>query len=257
MKIKFINDRRTYQEMTGYKLETTDNGTPVHTEFDETQIKPRPEHHVFDIELTKPFTPKQCLVWWLFRNFEQWKRYKMPEFSVNAFLNHHEVTKADIPTIKKLCFSIGHAYGFEKADALRPEILQLLEFYSFEQNEPKDGTGFDCNLNDHKLKKLFDVLRRNDNYIDNLTPWDHFRAAFRPDPLPPDFAPIRWTIAFVLLSELINRGLRINDNAIWIKLTSLFVDKDGKHKCPRSAASAYSQSRYSPTNIDNIVKQIT
>jgi hypothetical protein len=257
MKIKFINDVRTYQEMTGYKLETTDNGTPVHTEFDETQIKPRPEHHVFDIELTKPFTPEQCLVWWLFRNFEQWKRYKMPEFSVNAFLNHHEVTKADIPTIKKLCFTVGHAYGFEKVDALRPEIFQLLEFYSFEQNKPKDGTGFDCNLNDYQLKKLFDMLQRNDDYIDNLTPWDHFRAAFRPDPLPPDFEPIRWTNDIVLLQHLIQRKLKIAEKSIWIKLTSLFVDKNGKHKCPRSAASAYSQAKPNYPDIDKIMTSIT
>jgi hypothetical protein len=257
MKIKFINDVRTYQEMTGYKLKTTDNGTPVHTEFDETQIKPRPEHHVFDIELTKPFTPKQCLVWWLFRNFEQWKRYKMPEFSVNAFLNHHEVTKADIPTIKKLCFSIGHAYGFEKADALRPEIFQLLEFYSFEQNEPKDGTGFDCNLNDHKLKKLFDVLRRDDDYIDNLTPWDHFRAAFRPEQLPPDFERIRWTNDITKLQYTVKEYLTINPPTIWKTLAALFVNRDGKDLKPANLRANNHQAQQSYPDIDEIMTSIT
>jgi len=85
------------------------------------------------------------------------------------------------------------------------------------------------------LKKLFDVLRRNDNYIDNLTPWDHFR--------PPDFEPIRWTNDIVLLQHLIQRKLKIAEKSIWVKLASLFVDKNGKALNPRTIASTYSQAK--------------
>jgi len=188
MKIKTYQDNRTFEEVTGRRIEEETNKgsvyivTPEEEKRRQARIKPEPPHHVFDIEL-KPGTPARVgeipaeeflFVSLLFFYYSQSKKYWRHEsnqelktkFSVPNFLRHHEVTgKKDIDRIKEISFLIGYSIGHDKGaevDKLRPEIFSQLDLYLLHKPTPQapPPAGLESIFSDSQnLTKLVKLLK--------------------------------------------------------------------------------------------------
>ena len=172
MKVKTFTDKRTLEEKYGGDYWTFENDKLVKVTT-KVKVKPPPVPHIFDLHEDRPssgnYTPEFRLVLTLFLNYEYFKSHRMPEFTVQAFLQYHEVTKEDITTVKRLSYEIGRAYNFEKVDALRPEIFALLDTY--QPAEPADRPELERMFNKAgDLKKLVKLLT-NKGYLENGNVW--------------------------------------------------------------------------------------
>jgi hypothetical protein len=145
MKLKTFADKRTFTEKTGIRPEDMAGRPAVYTVTPEEQadrekrIKPPPERHIFDIEISSLDNgkePERLFIEALFCYYFQFKNAKtysgkhLYKFTVREFCQHHEIERADLNKIISASFDVWHTYQKAwQADRYRPEILQQIQLY--------------------------------------------------------------------------------------------------------------------------------
>lgn len=179
MKLKTFEDKRTFEQKTGWRPEDVTDWpnfrvyipTPEETADRQSRIKPPPEHHYFDIEVTGQDKGKEpellfmealfCYYW----QFKNGKRHSNKElsrnFTVRKFCQHHEIEKKDLHNLTLASFEVAHLYQSAwQADRYRNEILQQIDLYLKTTAAPEkiDLPGMFADSND--LPKLVKLLKR-------------------------------------------------------------------------------------------------
>jgi len=140
-------------------------------------------------------------------------------------------------------------------------IELLIQKYSPQQDKAAKviKRGFQSNLKDDQIQRLFDQLK--DIYIDLNTNPDHFKAIFRPDPLPPGFIPIKKTkqCTYVLLAYLIYELFQKENQSDYWSISNNCFDKAKYFKQSLNNAFEYNITDRKPKGhkqIDTILKSL-
>ncbi len=139
-------------------------------------------------------------------------------------------------------------------------IELLMQRYSPQKDEAAKGikTGFQSSLTDEQIQILFEKLKGK--YIDKNTDESHFKAIFKPDPLPYDFIPIIKTKQFTdtLLAYFISELFQKENQSDYWSISLNCFDKAENLK-----QSLYNAFTYNPEGkpmgykqIDAILKSI-
>jgi hypothetical protein len=142
---------------------------------------------------------------------------------------------------------------------MQDEKVKMIELFN-KLKVPGQGikTGFQSNLTDEQIQKLFDQFKGR--YIDIKTNPDHFKAIFKPDPLTPGFITVKrtkqltGTLLAYLVSELFQKE---NQSDYWYVAKNCF-DKAKNLKQLFRNAYEYNPGRKPKgyQDIDTILKNI-